>query len=163
MVRAFTADVPYVPNAKYWHIWHTKHKKPPLSDVSNAIIYTTYEQYRSIFGTVRIEMLKKYIVFYSFSLSSFMTFSLLSSLSFFFFFLFISPPLLLLYHSLFLFSSSFSRSFTSIFFSFFLFSITFCAPLCLFRLQILLNSPDLASSLLYIAIPCSFPRYQFFI
>ena len=106
--------------AKYqiFRIWHTKHQKvpPPPWDVPNVIIFATHEQYRSIFGTVQMKMLKKKI--YSFSLSTFMTFFCLS-LSFSSFFLCHS---LLLYHTLFLFSSSFfSRIFTSpLFFSFFL-------------------------------------------
>ena len=55
---------------------------------SKCQIFTSYEQYCSIFGTVQIEMLKKNIVFYSFSLSSFMAFFLLSlSFSFSSFFL----------------------------------------------------------------------------
>ena len=83
-----------------WHICHTKHQKPLLSDVSNLIKFDTCEQYRCKFATVRTRMLKKKIVFYSFSLILFYFFS---SLSFFFFFL--SPPLHLC-HSLFLFSSS---------------------------------------------------------
>ena len=84
----------------------------------------------SIFGTVRIEMLKKKKkVFYSFSLSSFMVFFLLSlSLSFSSFFLRHSLIFVTLFSS---FSSSFSRSFTFLFFLFFsflfslFFSITF--------------------------------------
>ena len=91
-----------------WHIYHIKHQKSLLSDVLNRIKFTTCEQYRCKFATVRTRMVKKKRVFYSFSL---ILFYFLSSLSFFFFFL--SPPLHLC-HSLFLFSSSFSRSFTSV-------------------------------------------------
>ena len=91
-----------------WHICHTKYQKSLLSDVLNLIKFTTGEQYRCKFATVRTRMVKKKRVFYSFSL---ILFYFLSSLSFFFFFL--SPPLHLC-HSLFLFSSSFSRSFTSV-------------------------------------------------
>ena len=83
-----------------WHICHTKHQKSLLSDVLNRIKFTTCEQYRCKFATVRTRMVKKKRVFYSFSL---ILFYFLSSLSFFFFFL--SPPLHLC-HSLFLFSSS---------------------------------------------------------
>ena len=77
-----------VSNVKYL-TYDTPNTKKSLSwDVSNTIIFTTYKQYYPKDETVQIEKLKKYIVFYSFSLSSFMTFSLLSlSFSFSFFFL----------------------------------------------------------------------------
>ena len=125
--------------AKYqiFRIWHTKHQKvPPPWDVPNVIIFATHEQYRSIFGTVHIKMIKKKIIhflslplwlsfvslflfllsfsatpFFSITLSSF--FLLLSSpesspLPFFFPFFCHSMPL------------SLSLSFS------FLFSVTFC-------------------------------------
>ena len=96
-----------------------------------------------------------------------MTSSILSLSFSFSFSSFLLPPLLFLCHSILPFSSSsflllspqklhfyfFLLFFLSLFFffSFFLFSITFSAPLCLFRLQILLNSPDLAQvSILYL-------------
>ena len=79
-----------MPNAKY--LAHLSHQKSLLSDVLNLIKFTTCEQYRCKFATVRTRMVKK---------KSFLF--ILSSLSFFFFFL--SPPLHLC-HSLFLFSSS---------------------------------------------------------
>ena len=69
-----------------WHICHTKHQKSLLSDVPNPIKFTTCEQYRCKFATVRTRMLKKKRKFFIHSLSSFFTFSLLS-LSFSFFFL----------------------------------------------------------------------------
>ena len=36
-----------------WHIYHTKLKKHQISDVLNPIIFTTCEQYRCKFATVR--------------------------------------------------------------------------------------------------------------
>ena len=68
-----------------WHICHTKYQKSLLSDVLNRIKFTTCEQYRCKFATVRTRMVKKK-EFFIHTLSSFFTFSLLS-LSFSFFFL----------------------------------------------------------------------------
>ena len=108
-----------------WHIWHTKRKKPYLSNVSNAIIYTTCKQYRSKDGMVWIEMLKKYIVFYLFSLSSFMTFSILSlSFSFSFSSLFLRHSFSITLFNFLFSSSSFlllSPKASLLFFSFFFF------------------------------------------
>ena len=93
-------------------------KKNP-GDVSNLVIFTTRKTVH--FRTIRTKMLKK-IVFYLFLSPPFFNFSLLS----------LSPPLHLC-HSLFLFSSSFSRSFTSIFFfSFFLRLFFFIFPFFFF-------------------------------
>ena len=36
-----------------WHIWHTKHQKPLLSDVPNLIKFATCEQYCCKFAMVR--------------------------------------------------------------------------------------------------------------
>ena len=96
-----------------WHICHTKHQKSLLSDVLNRIKFTTCEQYRCKFATVRTRMVKKkksfvFILSHPFLLSLFSLFRFLfsffatSSLS-------LSFPLFF-----FLFSSSFSRSFTSV-------------------------------------------------
>ena len=43
--RSSPSEVQNVPNAKYLAIWHTKHQKPLLSDVSNLIKFATCEQY----------------------------------------------------------------------------------------------------------------------
>ena len=74
-----------MPNVKY--LAHLSHQKSLLSDVlnENLIKFTTCEQYRCKFATVRTRMVKKE-EFFIHSLSSFFTFSLLS-LSFSFFFL----------------------------------------------------------------------------
>ena len=46
-----------------WHIWHTKHKKLPLSDVPNLIIFATCEQYPHKFATVRTAVAEVFIIF----------------------------------------------------------------------------------------------------
>ena len=62
-----------------WHIYHTNHQKPSLSDIPNAIIFATYKQCRCIFATVRTKMVYWLIFFYSL-LSLFSLFSLFFSL-----------------------------------------------------------------------------------
>ena len=67
-----------------WHIYHTNHQKPSLSDISNAIIFATYKQCRCIFTTVRTKMVYWLIFFYSLlsllSLQFILLFSLTDSL-----------------------------------------------------------------------------------
>ena len=68
IVRALTADVPNVSNAKYlaiWHIWHTKHKKHLPSDVVYVSKLYHLCPYYCKFVTVRTQMLNQNIVFYS--------------------------------------------------------------------------------------------------
>ena len=120
------------------NIWHMTHQTPKNSlswdvSISNTIIFTTYKQYRFKDKTVQIEKLKKYIIFYSFSLSSFMTFSLLS-LSFSFFFLrhsFISVTLFSFFLLLSPKASPLCFLFFSLFFPFFLF-LSLSLPLVFF-------------------------------
>ena len=67
-----------------WHIYHTKHKNEALWDVPNFKNYTTWLQYRCKFATVRIDVVKILLFYYSlFSLLSLhFFFSLLSLLSY---------------------------------------------------------------------------------
>ena len=48
-----------------WHIYHTNHQKLSLSEIPNAIIFTTYKQCHCIFATVRTKMVYWIIFFYS--------------------------------------------------------------------------------------------------
>ena len=67
-----------------WHIYHTKHKKHRIPDVPNPITFTTCEQYRCKFATVRNKNGIILIIFYS-------QFSLLSLHFHFIFFSSLSP------------------------------------------------------------------------
>ena len=119
--------------------------------VLNVLKFWNMLQYRSIFGTVRTTMLKNKIIFYSISLSSFMT---LSSLSFFSSFFprltsssqFTSFPFI---------SSSFflQNLHLSLFLSFFLFPLfSFLSlSLCAF-----------AFSIFFFFFPCHSPSLSFF-
>ena len=66
----------------FWHIQHTKHKNGALLDVPNGKNYTTYEQYRCKFATVRTDVVKFLLSYITFSLSSLSSFSFFSPLSF---------------------------------------------------------------------------------
>ena len=104
--------------------------------VLNVLKFWNILQYRSIFGTVRKTMLKNKIIFYSISLSSFMT---LSSLSFFSSFFPASLHLLSSLLFLLFLLLSFSRTSTSPFFF-----LSFFSPFFLFYHFLFAHSPSLS-------------------
>ena len=88
-IRVFSSGVS---DAKYLAFGTLNTKKPLLWDILNAIKFDTHEQYRSIFGTVRTDMLKKYFFIHFLSLLLWLFFLL--SLVFFFFLSLLVPYLL---------------------------------------------------------------------